>query len=379
MSCTVVSAHTVDARERRCLPVEVPCARTTSVRGVSLRPVRGSNRAIVGEVRAWLAASSEPEPLIIETSGSTGSPKHVVLSRAAMLASATATTKRLGAEGVWLLALPVSYVAGLQVVVRSLAAGHEPVVVAEHASFAAAYDAAPDVPRFTSLVSAQLPRLLDDKADSAVLRRCHTVLLGGGPIDPVLRRRTEDLGVTVVATYGSSETAGGCVYDGVPLDGVRVAVADDGRIQIAGPTLFSGYHRDPELTAATLVNGWFGTSDRGEFDDSGRLRVLGRVDDVVITGGVNVSVSQVTARLREHPMVADVAVVGVPDERWGQRVVAAVVSGGGPTLAQLRDFVSETLPREWAPRQLLVLDRLPMLPNGKLDRLALVVLATGSA
>ena len=291
---------------------------------MSLRPARGSNRAIVAELGDWLA-DADPDPLMIETSGSTGLPKRVLLSREAVLASVAATTRRLGVEGRWLLTLPATYVAGLQVVVRSLVAGFDPVLVPDHDSFSSAAASAGREPVFVSLVSAQLPALLADEADLAALRGCHSVLLGGGRIDPELRQRAESLGVNVIATYGSSETAGGCVYDGVPLDGVAVAVAEDGRIRIAGPTLFSGYDGDPTLTAESLVDGWFLTSDRGEFDGQGRLRVLGRIDDVVVSGGMNVPTPEVAMRLRQHPGVQDVVVVGVPDERWGQRLVAVVV------------------------------------------------------
>jgi o-succinylbenzoate---CoA ligase len=185
--------------------------------------------------------------------------------------------------------------------------------------------------------------------------------------------------VNVVATYGSSETAGGCVYDGVPLDGVAVAVAEDGRIRIAGPMLFSGYDGDAALTAECLVDGWFLTSDRGEFDEEGRLRVLGRMDEVVVSGGVNVPTSEVVSRLQQHPGVGDVAVVGVPDQRWGQRVVAVIVSRDGVALEELRDFVAKTLPRAWAPRELVVLSELPRLPNGKIDRLEVTRIAEGKA
>ena len=329
-------------------------------------------------MRAWLAEVEEPPSLIIETSGSTGAPKRVVLSRSAVLASARATERRLGAQGCWLLALPPGYVAGLQVVVRSLLAGREPVIVAEHVvaerpSFAAAFAAAGSGPVFVSLVAAQVPGLLENDDDLTALRGCHTVLVGGGPFSPALRRRTEELGVNTVATYGSSETAGGCVYDGLPLDGVAVAVAEDGRIRIGGPTLFSGYDGDPTLTADSLVDGWFLTSDRGEFDTTGRLRVLGRLDDVVVSGGVNVPTSAVSARLLELPGVTSAAVLGVPDDRWGQRVVAVVASTQRPglTLDAVRDFVTADLPRAWAPHQLVILDALPLLPNGKLDRLRL--------
>jgi O-succinylbenzoic acid--CoA ligase len=194
------------------------------------------------------------------------------------------------------------------------------------------------------------------------------VLLGGGPIDAALRLRAAEAGVNVVATYGSAETAGGCVYDGYALDGVALKIDTDGRVRIAGPTLFDGYD-DPVLTAEVLVDGWFLTSDAGRLDEDGRLHVLGRLDDMVVTGGVNVPAPAVAARLREHPSVQAVEVLGVPDEEWGNRVVAFVV--GSLSADEARDWVGEKHPRSWAPRQLVTLDAIPLLPNGKADRLAL--------
>ena len=320
----------------------------------------------VRELDAWLAAD-DPDPWIVETSGSTGVPKRVVLSRAAVLASVGASARRLGGSGRWLLALPPSYVAGVQVVCRSLVAGHAPVLLEEHATFA---EAARDAD-FVSLVPTQLHRLLDTDADA--LRTFHTVLLGGGPIDPALRRRAEGAGVRVVATYGSAETAGGCVYDGYALDGVAVALDPGGRVRIGGPTLFDGYDGDPVATAEVLVDGWFLTSDAGRLDEDGRLHVLGRVDDVVVSGGVNVPAPAVAARLREHPEVVAAEVLGVPDEEWGNRLVAFVV--GAVSLEDAREWVADAHPRSWAPRQLVVIDEIPLLPNGKPDRMTLRGLA----
>ena len=208
-------------------------------------------------------------------------------------------------------------------------------------------------------------------ASVAALRGFHTILLGGGPIDPALRERAAEKGLRVVATYGSAETAGGCVYDGYPLDGVGVKVDDDGRIGISGPTLFDGYDDDPELTDEVLVDGWFLTSDAGRLDEDGRLHVLGRVDDVVVSGGVNVPLPAVSARLRAHPDLAAAEVVGVPDEEWGQRVVAFVVMTRPVSLDEVRDWVAEAHPRSWAPREVVTVDALPMLDNGKVDRMAL--------
>lgn len=338
-----------------------------------LRPVRGEPGEVIDAVRDWLAMMAEPEPLIVETSGSTGAPKRVSLSRRAIRASVEASARRLGASGQWLLALPASYVAGVQVICRSLAAGHEPVLIER--GFAEAIHAMPhhlDVELFTSLVPTQLHRLLDDEREVEALRTLHTVLLGGGPIDPALRQRASDEGLHVVATYGASETAGGCVYDGVPLDGVAVAIGHGGRIRLGGPTIFDGYD-DADLTAEKLVDGWYLTDDAGLLDDDGRLQVLGRLDDVVISGGVNVPLPAVARRLREHPLIEQAEALGVPDEEWGTRVVAFVV--GDVSLDDARDWVAARHPRTWAPRDLRVLDALPLLANGKIDRQALRELA----
>ena len=339
----------------------------TRVRRVELR---GTTHEVVAALTGWVTVGDD-EPLVVETSGSTGVPKRVVLSRRAVRASVAATARRLGGEGRWLLALPASYVAGAQVVCRSVVAGAEPVLLEEHESLAAAVEAGR--PAYTSLVPTQLHRLLADADDVAALRTLDTILLGGGPIDPALRTRAADAGITVVATYGSAETAGGCVYDGVALDGVGLATEADGRLRVSGPMLFDRYDGDPELTARVLVDGWFRTEDAARIDEDGRLQVLGRLDDIVVTGGVNVPAPAVARRLRDHPAVAAAEVLGVPDEEWGMRLVAFVV--GDLDLATARAWVAEVHPRSWAPRQLIAVDALPLLANGKVDRVQLASVA----
>ncbi len=327
-----------------------------------MEPLRitGEPAAVVTALRGWLD-DADPPPLLVETSGSTGTPKQVLLSRRAVLASVAATAQRLGSEGRWALRLPATYVAGVQVVVRSLVAGHEPVLDGWADERGSA--------RFTSLVPTQLHRLLENPTDVSALVAMEAVLLGGGPIDAVLRQRAEAAGIRVVATYGMAETCGGCVYNGYALDGVAVALGSDGRIRLGGPMLFDGYAGDPAATAEALVDGWLLTSDAGRLDGDGQLHVLGRLDDMVISGGVNVPTPAVAARLRRHPYVTDAAVVGVPDEEWGQRVVAFVV--GSLNLEEARDWVAAVHPRAWAPRELIAVDALPLLGNGKVDRLAL--------
>ena len=341
----------------------------------SLRPVSGSAEEILDLLRAWDAAP-DPQPLVIATSGSTGAPKRVVLSREALRASARATHARLGGPGRWVLNLPPTYVAGVQVLFRSVVAGTEPIV--HDGDWRRTVDAAGGGRAYASLVPTQLLRLLraESPADRVggceALARLDAVLLGGGPLDPRVRAEAEERGVRVVQTYGMSETCGGCVYDGRPLDDVEVRIADDGEVQLRGPVLFTGYEDEPERTAATMTDGWFRTDDLGELDADGRLRVLGRADDVIISGGVKVPARAVATAVAAHAAVLEVEVVGVPDEEWGELVTAVVEARDQVSLAGVRDLVE---PRAWAPRRLVVLPELPRLPNGKPDRLAIRRLA----
>lgn len=338
----------------------------------SLWPVSGEAPAVTGLLREWLRADSA-EPLVIETSGSTGAPKRVQLSREALTASAHATHARIGGPGQWLLNLPATYVAGVQVIVRSLLAGHDPVV--QDGSLAEALGRMDGPRRYLSLVPTQLHRALEDPAEVTALAGFDTVLLGGSAIDPVLRSRAEAVGIRIVATYGMSETCGGCVYDGRPLDGVRLMIGDDDRIRISGPMRFDCYPGQPELTDEVCEGEWLVTSDLGRLDD-GVLTVLGRADDVVISGGVNVPAEAVARRLRAHPCVEGAEVLGVADDEWGQRIVAFVV--GQVTLSEAREWVAAEHPRAWAPRELREVPTIPLLDNGKVDRLKLLgVVAAG--
>ncbi|MEY7970498.1 o-succinylbenzoate--CoA ligase [Saccharomonospora xinjiangensis] len=363
-------------------------------------------------VRAAMRPGEAVEPgtaVIIPTSGSTGRPKGTLLSARALLASADATHARLGGPGRWLLATPPTYIGGLQVLVRSHLADTTPVVCDLSRGFrpeafaqAARELLASPGPHYTALVPTQLARLLDTRdpthptdtedtedtgdtgADPVELAASlDAIVLGGAACPEPLRRRAEHAGLSVVPSYGMSETASGCVYDGIPLDGVRVRLGDADRIEISGPMLADGYRLDPELTAASFVDGWFRTSDVGRFTGDGRLEVLGRLDDVINTGGVKVAARDVEAALTRCPGVSAACVVGLPDPEWGQRVAAVVAvtrraaDADEVTGERLRDAVRAELGGAATPKQIRVVAELPLLGPGKVDRSAVRRLLLG--
>ncbi|WP_344605468.1 o-succinylbenzoate--CoA ligase [Sporichthya brevicatena] len=312
--------------------------------------------------------------VVIATSGSTGTPKGVRISAKALRHSARATHTHLGGPGQWLLAMSAARIAGLQVVLRCRAAGETPVVLETAGgfrpdAFAEALGAMTGERRYVSLVPTQLIRLLDAGVD---LTSLDAILLGGGPIPAGLVERAATVGANVVRTYGMTETCGGCVYDGRPLDRVGLRITDDGRVAITGPVLARGYLGGPDF------GGEFVSSDLGRLDDDGVLTVLGRADDVILSGGVNVPAQSVEQVLAGHPGVAEVVVVGRPDPEWGEAVVAVVVPSGPVPLAELRDLAAGALDKAWAPRDVVTVERFPSLPSGKVDRDALRALVRGT-
>lgn len=305
--------------------------------------------------------------LVVPTSGSTGAPVGVVLGAPALRWSAAAVNERLGGPGSWVLALPVTHVAGLMVLVRAVAGGTAVVRLAD--DWHRALSELPPGRRYTALVPTQVRRLLAD--DPSVLACFDAVLVGGAGLDPRLRTEAERVGARLVESYGMTETCGGCVHDGAPLPGVSVRLGQQGRVALAGPMLGQAY-RHADGDAALAAQGWFTTNDVGQWHD-GRLRVLGRRDDVVLTGGVSVSLARVDDLLAGHPDLADAAAVGLPDEEWGTRVVAVAVPvvGARPTWESVRSYVAERAEPGYVPRDLVLVDDLHRPAPGKVDRAGL--------
>lgn len=343
----------------------------------------------------WPLAAAQPLPadppgrpappgtaVVVATSGSTGQPKGVVLSHGALAASTRASLARLGAQpgDRFALLLPLEHVAGLQVVLRAWACGTDPVLPAVPAVPAVPARPPGDV-EHVSLVPTQLARLLTDATATAVLARTRRVLVGGARLDPALAARAHDAGLPVVGSYGMSETGGGCVYDGRPLDDVEVALRADARVRLRGPVLLSGYRTaQSPLAVPTDAEGWLTTGDVGRWSPDGRLEVLARADDVIVSGGENVPAEAVAAALRALPVVADAAVIGRPDPEWGAVVTAVVVPrdpSAPPDLHDLRALLAGSLPRRWLPRRVVVVDELPLTPLGKVDGSRMRRLAAG--
>ncbi|HET7820033.1 MAG TPA: o-succinylbenzoate--CoA ligase [Ornithinibacter sp.] len=365
--------------------------------------------ALAGDAPVLPYAASAPQPtvpphdpadlpeglaVVVGTSGSTGTPKRALLTAAALTASSRATHEHLGGPGQWLLALPAHHVAGLQVLLRSLDAGTTPVAMdltdgfVPQAFVTATAQLDPDERHYTSLVPTQLLRLLDHpRGGDDALRAFDAVLVGGAAMPPRLRRRAEQARVRVVATYGMSETAGGCVYDGKPLPCTEIAFDDEGRIHLGGATVAHGYLGRPDLTAEAFgvdEDGmrWFRTDDVGHTDEYTRLHVDGRVDDLVNTGGLKVAPRLVEEAVLEHvPGVAEVVVVGSPDPEWGEAVCALVVLEPGAvraglTVAELRAHLRGILPDHALPRRAATVTELPLRGPGKPDRRAVAAIFT---
>lgn len=352
-----VLATTWDARAALLpLDVRLPGTQTASILQ------RGRPTTLIDDDGVRRLPDGEPSDgslaLFMPTSGTTADPKLAELTYDAVRAQVAASNAALGASASdpWLCCLPLAHIGGLLVALRSVAAG-TPVRV--HERFEPASVEGEDAARYVSVVPTMLYRLLEAGAD---LARFDAMLVGGASLDASLAKRAHAAGARVVATYGMTETCGGVVYDGRPLPGVDVRVAGDQEIHLRTPSAMRGYRAsgvDPFTD-----DGWLRTRDAGVLAPDGRLRILGHLDEVIVTGGEKVWPGQVEAALRLHPSVEDAIVVGVPDPEWGQRVVALVVGEGADVLGHLR----AALPRYAVPRAIVRVDEIPRTPSGKPSR-----------
>jgi O-succinylbenzoic acid--CoA ligase len=330
------------------------------------------------------AAVDEDSPLaIVQSSGTTGRPKGVVLSRGAVCAAARASAANLGwqPEDRWLMCMPPAHIGGLSIPVRTLIARRCAVLEPFEPEQVIATLERHHV-TLASLVPTMLERLLDAEPRWVPPPQLRAVLLGGAAAPPELVRRARRRGVPVLTTYGLTEACAqvatqpyGALPDpgpgGKPLAGVQVRIAG-GEIQVAGPTCMSGWFPPDAHPSPFTEDGWLRTGDLGRFDEHGRLHVIGRLDDRIVTGGENVDPGEVERVLRELPSVKDACVVGVPDPEWGQRVAAAVVCPPDtpPDAHALEQALRERLASHKRPRQWAFVETLPRTASGKVDRRA---------
>ncbi len=386
---------------RELSPHELPEAIDRALTRASILILPSDRDGAVTEASPGKWAGPGPAPaLILFTSGSTGKAKAVALSADALTTSARATERFLSGPGDWHLCLPVNHIAGFQVELRARLAGRAPVRAASArftaqsfaAEVATLLERAGDRPTYTSLVPTQLHRILEDDAATAASARITHILLGGAAISPSLLERAEAAGLAIVRTYGMSETAGGCVYDGVPFDGVDVTITEAGTIDLSGPVVADGYVDigidgtirpvdSPTLTVDEAGRRTMHTTDLGRID-SGVLSVLGRADDIIVSGGTNVSPHALETGLLpswQKAGIAEMLVTWVPDEEWGRRIVALVrlADGGGGVgaedpreSAQRLNALDHGLTGQLLPQLVFPVAEIPNRSIGKPDRRA---------
>lgn len=300
---------------------------------------------------------------IVESSGSTGIPKRIEISLPAVVHAAKAGQERLGPNGQWLLALPINFIAGQQVLIRSALSDSQPVMMNTAMPFTPdaffrSWQLMTAENKYTSLVPTQLARLIQESEKDelllAALRTFRAILVGGQATPVELKNRAQDLGLKVVVSYGMTETAGGCVYDGIPLDGVRLKIAPDSRLLISGKTM------------AENQDDWIFTNDLAELTPDGKLNILGRADRVLISGGLKISLDRAEYLGLQLPGVEQLAAVAIEDAEFGERVGVAYV--GSPEVAD--DIVNQLaglLGPAGKPIRVIRVDKLPVLATSKID------------
>jgi O-succinylbenzoic acid--CoA ligase len=302
--------------------------------------------------------------VVVTTSGSSGGSKEVGISARALISSARATNEFLGAKigEIWSLFLPLTHVAGINILTRSLELGTTPIDLRNATHY----------PRtnFTAVVPTQLFRALHgDDLLLAHLQHCRAVLVGGAALSESVLHLAKESGISVVTTYGMTETCGGCVYDGTPISGVEVDTRD-GQIRIKSPTIASTYLNDEDAWNQAMVDGWFVTNDLGTLVD-GKLTVAGRADDVIISGGEKISLSAVERALQEKFTENEFAAFSIPDAEWGSALHIAIAGDHSISTQDIALYLEECLGVVAKPKGFLILSTLPLIGVGKVDQKAL--------
>lgn len=318
--------------------------------------------------------TDEPTLLLL-TSGSTGKPRAVEIPVSALAESAAASAVHFGNQAVWLTALPTTSMGGLNTLVRSALAGTAPVIwdgVGGVQSFSA-HDITPFIEATrvgatkqklaaaASFVPTQLHRMLQNLETTTALAALDYVLIGGGALSEDDAAIANAAGIRIVRTYGATETCGGCVYDGIPLEEVEIEIDESGRIRVFGPMLAHSY-RDGEVIAA---DGWL-SSDIGEITN-GRLHVLGRIDDQVKVGGQLVNLLTLTQQAKNITDVADAFAVAIDSSEYG--FVPVVVYSGIAKENSVAEILRSDIGR--VPLKVVAMESIPFLENGKPDRQAI--------
>lgn len=371
--------------------------------GPAIAPMADSPQFVVDQTLKALHPDNPQFPLesndiaiVSATSGSTGTPRGVLLSQQALAASATAFGNRFGTNNRWVVSMPVHRIAGIMVLVRSWfhsspfeidpsVGGARPF---EAAAFAATTMRAVRESNndgkalVVSLVPTQIARLLESGSVGIEALQSYDLVLSGAAATPQpMLHKMRELGIQVSVSYGMTETCGGCVFDGLPLDGVKISLGtqdeiEPGRVTISGPVAASGYRLRPDLDAVSFISGQVQTHDVGKLDSSGLLHILGRMDDVVTVGGVNVALSAVESLIRHHKAIEDVAVIDMQDELWGSIPIAYVVTRNlipdtTGLASEIQSTIRDQIGRAAVPRTVQFVTSLPMLDSGKIDRISL--------
>ncbi|HEX7405542.1 MAG TPA: AMP-binding protein [Candidatus Nanopelagicaceae bacterium] len=353
--------------QRELLPVPAECS-ITQVMVDLAKALAGTGPALgFGDLKSTHVPHRVA--VVIGTSGSTGTPKEVGLSSSALLASARASNKFLGATygEKWSLLLPLTHIAGVNVLVRSLELGTFPMDLRNATEYPKA--------DFTAIVPTQLFRALN--GDGALLEHlvnCRAVLVGGAALTDAISSQAAELGIKIVSTYGMTETSGGCVYAGTPLNSVEVGITTEGVIKIKGPILASTYLNDAAGWDRANIDGWFVTNDLGKME-SGRLIIQGRIDDVIVSGGEKISLSAVEAVLSSQFSEHEFSAFAVPDEEWGAALYVAIAGRVPVPTNEVNVYLTKRLGHSAKPKGFLTLATLPLIGVGKVDKAALVQLA----